>query len=101
MDRYGIGEDCVPKLLKETENDIRERRPVYGGFLHIIPLTRMAGDIVTLLYLPTALQLPDQECINKLDGAFTKWQLSLASIIDNKAMIANAQRGNIENRENV
>ncbi|KAI7858758.1 hypothetical protein BDC45DRAFT_531305 [Circinella umbellata] len=58
LDRYGIDEDRVSKLLRETKADIRERRPVYGGFLHIIPLTRIAGDVVALLYLSAALLQP-------------------------------------------
>ena len=85
LDGYHFDDGCVPKLLRETNRDIQERRPVYTGFLQIISLTQMVGDVLISLYLPTALQLPNTGLINKLDNTIIKWQSGLISNIYNKS----------------
>ncbi|KAI7858759.1 fungal-specific transcription factor domain-containing protein [Circinella umbellata] len=86
LDGYHLDEGCVPKLLRETDRDIQERRPVYSEFLQIISLTQMVGDVLILLYFPTALQFPNTALINKLDNTIIKWQSGLVSNIYNKVM---------------
>ena len=92
LDGYHLDEDFVPTLLRVTYRDIRERRPVYSGFLQIISLTQMVGDVLISLYLPTALQLPNTALINKLDNTIFKWQSGLISNIYNKS--ASMTKGN-------
>ncbi|KAG2220750.1 hypothetical protein INT45_012243 [Circinella minor] len=94
LDGYHLDEDCVPKLLRETDMDIQEGRPIYSDFLQIISLTQMVGDVLILLYFPTALQLPNMGLINKLDNTITKWQSGIVSNIYNK-MMKNITKGNI------
>ncbi|KAI9246488.1 fungal-specific transcription factor domain-containing protein [Phascolomyces articulosus] len=84
--------DPIPKILKETETDIRDNIPIYAGFIQMISLSRMVGDVLLSLYLPRGSQLSDPSSINNLDMAITKWQSSVLSDIHNKSVITNIRR---------
>ena len=75
-----------PKLLKEVETNIQEKKPVYKAFLRIIPLSKTMGQVLATLYhvvVPRDIvgcsgsSLSTNTLtyvISNLDDALIKWQ---------------------------
>ncbi|KAI9246484.1 fungal-specific transcription factor domain-containing protein [Phascolomyces articulosus] len=68
-DMYLSGQ--MPRLLQDTERDIREKHPIYSGFLEIIPLARMIGYVLASFYTCKAVSRVD---VTDLDTRLMTWQ---------------------------
>ncbi|KAI7858755.1 fungal-specific transcription factor domain-containing protein [Circinella umbellata] len=66
-----------PKILQDTDAEIREKRPIYSGFLDIIPLARMIGYVLSSFY--TGKPASSRIDVTDLDTRLMTWQTSLST----------------------
>ena len=66
-------------MIIETETSLREQRPVYAAFLHMITLARTLGQVLISLYSPKlqyAARL-NVYLVETLNMQLTKWKMSI------------------------
>ncbi|KAI9252414.1 fungal-specific transcription factor domain-containing protein [Phascolomyces articulosus] len=78
MDQLSNDQSPLPKLLKQTEEDIHEKKPVYYIHVQSVPMSRMIGRILTSLHLTKAVDESgvsiDIDMITHLDTALIAWR---------------------------
>ncbi|KAI8143193.1 fungal-specific transcription factor domain-containing protein [Fennellomyces sp. T-0311] len=68
-----------PALVLEAETSLREQRPVYAAFLHMISLARTLGQVLVSLYSPKMQYAARRNIylVDTLNMQLTKWKMSI------------------------
>ncbi|KAI9494489.1 fungal-specific transcription factor domain-containing protein [Zychaea mexicana] len=68
-----------PALLLDAETALKEKRPVYAAFLHMISLARTLGQVLVSLYSPKMQYAARRNIylVDTLNMALTRWKMSV------------------------
>ena len=71
--------ETTPILIKETEQDRIEKKPVYACFLHLITLSQIAGQVLVGFHSTRAkrYRFDNLALLDILDRSLTNWKLAL------------------------
>ncbi|KAI9284109.1 fungal-specific transcription factor domain-containing protein [Umbelopsis sp. AD052] len=93
------GAPCSGEATPEADDHNANRKPKFKGFIHMIRLTQILGQVLQNLHTPRARAVGrrNESLVRFLDGALVRWKLNLSPELEfNTSIQACSTRGYIQ-----